>query len=57
MTVGEMIALLCNQASDNDMYLMAKGICSIDIDDDGIRLYFTDANTQNYFIKAESEEV
>lgn len=56
MTVGEVIALLCKQASDNDMYLMAKSIYSIDVDDKGIYLYFTDGNTENYSIKAESEE-
>lgn len=56
MTVGEVIALLCKQASDNDMYLMAKSIYSIDVNDDGIDLYFTDGNTENYSIRAESEE-
>ena len=53
MTVGEMIALLCKQASNEDEYLMAKSIYSIDINDEGIRLYFTDANTEDYSIKAE----
>lgn len=57
MTMGEVIALLCKQASDNDMYLMAKSIYSIDVDDDEICLYFTDGNTENYSIKGESEEV
>lgn len=57
MTVGEVIALLCKQASDNDIYLMTKDIYSIDIDDDEIYLYFTDGNTENYSIKSESEEV
>ena len=56
MTVGEVIALLCKQASDTDMYLMAKSIYSIDADDEGVCLYFTDGNTENYFIKAESED-
>ncbi len=56
MTVGEVIALLCKQASEKDMYLMAKSIYSIDVNDDGIYLYFTDGNTENYFIKEESEE-
>ena len=55
MTVGEVISLLCKQASDKDMYLMAKSICSIDVNDEGIYLYFTDGNTEDYFIKAESE--
>lgn len=56
MTVGEVIALLCKQASDNDEYLMRKSICSIDVYDDRIDLYFTDGNTENYSIKAESEK-
>lgn len=56
MTVGEVMALLCKQTSDNDMYLMTKSIYSIDVNDDGIHLYFTDGNTENYYIKAESEE-
>ncbi len=56
MTVGEVIALLCKQASDKDIYLMAKSIYSIDINDEGISLCFTDGNTENYSIKKESEE-
>lgn len=56
MTVGKMIALICKQASDDDMYLMAKDVYSIDVDDEGIHLYFTDGNTLNYSIKAENEE-
>lgn len=56
MTVGEVIALICKQASGEDKYLMAKSIYSIDVDDEGIHLYFTDGNTENYSIKVESEE-
>lgn len=56
MTVGEVMALLCKQASDEDMYLMAKDAYSIQIDDEGVFLYFTDGNTQNYLIKAEKED-
>lgn len=56
MTVGEVIALLCKQASDNDELLMRKSIYSIDVNDDGIDLYFTDGNTEDYSIKAESED-
>ena len=56
MTVGEVIALLCKQASEKDIYLMRKNIYSIDVNDDGIYLYFTDGNTENYSIKEESEE-
>lgn len=56
MTVGEVVALLCKQASDKDLYLMAKGIYSIEISDEGIYLCFTDGNTEDYLIKAESEE-
>ncbi len=56
MTVGEVIALICKQASDEDMYLMAKSIYSIEVDDDEICLCFTDGNTENYSIKAKSGE-
>lgn len=56
MTVGEVIALLCKQASDHDMYLMAKSIYSIDANDKEIHLSFVDGNTEDYSIKAESEE-
>lgn len=55
MTVGEVIALLCKQASEEDMYLMAKSIYSIDVTGEEIYLHFTDGNTENYSIKAESE--
>ena len=55
MTLGEVMALLCKQASDKDLYLMAKGICSIEVNDDGIYLCFTDGNTEDYLIKVESE--
>lgn len=56
MTVGEVISLLCKQASDKDMYLMSKSICSIDVNDEEICLCFTDGNTEDYSIKAESED-
>lgn len=56
MTVGEVMALLCKQASDEDMYLMAKDVYLIQIDDEGVFLYFTDGNTKDYFIKSKSEE-
>lgn len=52
MTVGEMIALLCKHATDKDELLMVKTIDSIEIDEDGISLYFHDANTSNYIIKS-----
>lgn len=56
MTVGEMIALLCKQASEKDIHLMTKSIYSIDVNDDGIYLHFTDGNTEDYSIKEENEE-
>ena len=56
MTVGKVIALLCKQASDKDMYLMTKDIYSIDVNDAGINLYFIDGNTENYFIEVESKD-
>ena len=57
MTVGEVIALLCKQASEKDVYLMKKSIYSIDVNDEGIHLYFTDGNTEDYSIMAGSEGV
>ena len=56
MTVGEVIALLCKQASDEDNLLMAKDIYSIEVNDEGINLYFVDANTQDYSIKEKNDE-
>lgn len=61
MTVGELIALLCKQASDDDTYLMAKDVYSISIYDDEISLYFTDRDIRNYSInrngvRSESED-
>lgn len=56
MKVGEVIALLCKQASEEDMYLMAKSIYSIDVNDEGIHLYFTDGNTENYSIKVADQD-
>ena len=56
MTVGEVIALLCKQAIDKDMYLMVKSIYSIEVNDEEIYLCFTDGNTENYSIRVESEE-
>ena len=52
MTVGEMIALICKHAVDKDNLLILKSIYRIDIDEDGISLYFQDANTSNYIIKS-----
>lgn len=57
MTVGEVIALICKHASDEDVYLMRKDIYLIDINDDGIDLYFTDGNTENYSLKTESKDL
>ena len=56
MTVGEVMALLCKQASNEDFYLMSRTIYSIDVNDEGIHVYFKDGNTENYSIKIESED-
>ena len=56
MTVGEVIALLCKQASDEDVYLMAKSIYSIDVNDKEIHLSFTDGNTEDYSIKVTDQD-
>lgn len=53
MTVGEMIALLCKYASNNDELLMAKSVDSVEVRDDGVYVYFTDGNTQDYSIPVE----
>ena len=57
MTVGEVIGLLCKQASDKDIYLMRKSIYSIDVNDEGICLCFTDGNTEDYSIKVENKNM
>lgn len=49
MTVAEVIALLCKQASDEDKLLMAKDIYSIEVNDEGILLSFVDENTEIYY--------
>lgn len=56
MRVGEVIALLCKQASEKDAYLMLKSIYSIDVNDEEIHLYFTDGNTENYSIKVADQD-
>ncbi len=56
MTVGEVISLLCKQASDKDTYLMSKSICSIDVKDEEVYLSFIDANTEDYSIKVKRVE-
>lgn len=56
MRVGEVMALLCKQAVNEDDLLMIKSIDLIEVNDEGIHLCFTDANTEDYSIKAESEE-
>lgn len=53
MTVGEMIALLCKHASNNDELLMAKSVDLVEVRDDGVCVYFTDDNTQDYLIPTE----
>lgn len=52
MPVGEVIALLCKHASslDRDHILMMKDIDSIEVNDEYIKLYFTDFNTRNYYL-------
>ena len=55
MTVGEVKALLCKQTSTEDTLLITKSIDSIEVNDEGIFLSFTDGNTEDYIIKGESE--
>ena len=54
MTVGEMIAILCKHASDNDRLLMAKSVDSLEVSNNGVFVYFTDSNTQDYLILADN---
>lgn len=53
MPVGEVISALCKHASsfDGDSLLMLKSICSIDVEEDKITLYFIDSNTEDYIIQ------
>ena len=56
LTVGEVIAMLCEHASNEDEYLMRESIYSIDVeDDDSVTVHFTDANTRDYTIRRESK--
>ena len=54
MQVGEVIALLCKYACNDDTCLMQRSIYSIDVEDNGIHLHFVDANTQDYTIETEN---
>ena len=56
MRVGEVIALLCKQATEKDRYLMAKSIYSIDVNDKEIHLSFVDGNTEDYSIKVADQD-
>lgn len=47
MTVGELMAIMCKYASDEDNLLMVKSIDDIEIRGDKATLYFTDGNTRD----------
>lgn len=47
MTLGELIAIICKYASDEDDSIMVKGIDDIEIRGDHVTLYFTDGNTED----------
>lgn len=52
MPIGEVIALLCKVASNHeidggDHLLMLKNIYEIDVEDDFIKVYFVDGNTED----------
>ena len=47
MTVGRLISLLCNYASDVNELIMCEPIGDIEIRDDHAILYFIDSNTEN----------
>ena len=50
MTVGELMAIMCDYASDVDELLMVKGIDDIEIRGDEATLYFTDGNTSDVIL-------
>lgn len=47
MTVGELVAIMCKYASDEDDLLMVRSIDDIEIRGDKATLYFTDGNTRD----------
>lgn len=61
MTVGQVINLLLNHASKwdsdgGDEILLLKGVYSIEVlDDECIKIYFTDGNTRNYVLNKDGE--
>lgn len=50
MTVGKLMAIMCNYASDEDDLLMVKPIDDIEIRGDHATLYFTDSNTSDVIL-------
>lgn len=51
MQLGEVIAELVRHCANEDAYLMARTITSIEIQDDSIIVYFKDSNTMTLKIK------
>lgn len=51
MTVGEVIALLCEYCSYDDYLLMGKSVYEIEVHDDHIFICFSDSNTSNIRIE------
>lgn len=51
MTVGEVIALLCEYCSDEDYLLMCKSTYLIEVYDDYILVCTSDSNTSNIRIE------
>ena len=61
MEIGELVSALsryCGVVDDGDYLLFCKSIYSIEItDDDYIKIYFCDANTNNVMINRNGEFV
>ena len=51
MTIGEVIALLCEYCSDEDYLLMCKSIYLIEVHDDYIFICCNDGNTSDIRIE------
>ena len=55
MTIGELVSALSTYCSEDDYLLFCRSIDSIEIRNDVINLYFTDANTADKTINKQGE--
>ena len=56
MSLGEVIAKLCEHCATDDMLLMAKDVDMIECTTDTITVYFTDANTTTLVLPVPGRE-